>query len=363
MMDQLALSFTNVATPATATTGQRQIASVAKYVADNPIHDTILSGADIVPVSPFFVLPMLPSSAGKLQLVLNKKMPSLLVHDHALGQICGKLEVPRNYIRKLLSEKTEWASELAAENLLQLFRERARDKKFLLRSVHGEVRGFLSNAYGRLATASILETFSATCQELNVEPFWGYAATLKTAVQGAFVNKWKVGDHFVYVGVMLNHSEFGAGALNMRFFLAPTPTRTIVSNRGIHKIHKGRRLTLENLEEVHTTDTQAASNLIHTELSAYLLPSNVSAIMAEVALTIDMPVDPDKVLDLLKTMPIDEDEAAKIELAFKTRTDLPKGNNMYRLANTFAWAAEDEPDTDRKLDLMHLAGSLVLPEK
>lgn len=53
---------------------------------------------------------------------------------------------------------------------------------------------------------------------------------------------------------------------------------------------------------------------------------------------------------------IDAYKSADIEM-------IPAGNNAWRLSNAISWIAGKEADGEKKLDLMKLAGRVLLPTK
>lgn len=73
-------------------------------------------------------------------------------HRNALAQAAERAGMPLVYIDKLMT-KGDWGRELLAENLNELYHN-GETARYLTRSVNGEVRGFLSNAYRRMHFAA-----------------------------------------------------------------------------------------------------------------------------------------------------------------------------------------------------------------
>jgi hypothetical protein len=85
------------------------------------------------------------SGNGGLRVALNNA--EFGVHRFALGQIAEIASVPTKFVDALTGD--EWGRALIAHNLNEIFSHRDA-KRHLVRTVNGnEVRGFLSDSYGR----------------------------------------------------------------------------------------------------------------------------------------------------------------------------------------------------------------------
>ena len=86
--------------------------------------------------------------------------------------------------------------------------------------------------------------------------------------------------------------------------------------------------------------------------------------MELLAVTAQKAVDPQAAMKMLKDSlgvgqaqaVIDAYKGADIEM-------LPAGNNAWRLSNAISWVGGQEPDAEKKLELMKLAGRVLLPSK
>jgi hypothetical protein len=336
--------------------GRKKLNQLIQYLKDNPIADTILPSKDIG----FCIITPRELSLHKYHTHLGEP-----VHSHALGQICDRVKIPRAYIQNLLQESAAWADDLVVENLELLFRNRCKDSTYLIRCVNNQVRGFLSNAYGRLNTDTLMETFSYACAKAWAEPYDTFMTDLHICVLGALQQTYTVKDRKIRVGVALKHSDFGAGVLGVNLFIGDG-VLTLISKRGIRRIHKGRRLV--NGQESHNTqileeDTERAAAKIPPLIQSHLNKENLIATMAEIELSMGTCIDPNKVADILQALHLTEDEMTKGVDAFQHSEELPSSCTQYRLACTIAWLADTALSTERKQELMEVAGSLILPEK
>jgi hypothetical protein len=77
------------------------------------------------------------------------------LHRHSVQQMAQTTDLPLKFIDGLQQTAEPWARELLAHNLKTVFTNRFTKSRYLLRSVSGEVRGFLSDHYRRLDSRPI----------------------------------------------------------------------------------------------------------------------------------------------------------------------------------------------------------------
>lgn len=334
---------------------------VVSHLAANPIEDVVLEG-------PNLDFEFVANKAGKscltIRFIHNQAVHLRSVHWHAFKQLCGRVSLPPSYAASLQREDAAWAQDLLTVNLRELYTARGDDKSYLLRSVNGELRGFLTNAYKRLNTEKLIEVFAQSCSKHGAKPYDGIYSPVRVGVQAATEDSFKVANRSVRVGVMLRNSDFGAGALEVQFFLSPALGLAMVGRRGIRRIHKGKRLSknMEDNENLEVKDIGMASKSIEELVEVHLDHNSIVAAMAEVQLAADTEVDPDKVSDMLETLHLSKDEAEQAKEVFLQSNDprIPSGTTMFRLASTIAWLGSTCGDPEKQLDLQELAGSLIL---
>jgi len=340
------------------TEGQKRLAKVIKDLVDNPIKDTVADGPKIeFKYNSDTLVPHLMAKGGPPD--------GATIHRHALGQICTRMRINRGYVYSLLDEKSVWAVDLLVHNLNTLFAWRGTDKKYLIRSVNSQVRGFLSNAYKCLDSITLIDKFSIYAGAVNAEPHDAFTTDLRVVVQAALPHVWAIaGKDNVKVGVLFCNSEFGAGLAEIKFFISAYG-RSMIGQRGVKKRHSGRRLSNNPFmnEQIKQEDSEKVSAEMEKHVFAHLEATNIHAVMAEVELSANTTVDVNKISDILESLELDDTELKKAVEAFEAkRDDLPEGYTMYRLANTLAWLAAVEPNPERKLELMGLAGGLIMKE-
>ena len=109
---------------------------------------------------------------------------------------------------------------LRAHNLTTIFSNRFAKTCYLLRSVSGEVRGFLSDRYRRLNSRPIIEAFATAVQQKGALPYNSYVTDTKVALQAIMPEVYEpIPGEMVAYGLSLENSDFGNEALSIRVYL------------------------------------------------------------------------------------------------------------------------------------------------
>jgi hypothetical protein len=174
---------------------------------------------------------------------INGKQVSEPMHVNAIKQAASRVEIPTAYVDKLQS-RGEWGQQLLAHNLNEQFSHLNGDK-FLTRSTHGVVKGFLSDSYRRMDSRPILDSFIAACDAVGALPYMGYNLESKMAIQAILPMVFEpVPGEVIAFGVYLGNSDFGDGALSLRgFFERMWCENGAIMEEILRKIHLGKRLS------------------------------------------------------------------------------------------------------------------------
>ena len=139
-----------------------------------------------------------------------------------------------------------------------------------------------------------------------------------------------------------------------------------IFSEDMRQIHLGRRLD-ENIvfsQRTYLLDTQTTVSALEDIIGVQLNREGLKRRMELLAVTAQKAVDPQGAMRMLKDalgvgqaqQVIDAYKSADIEM-------LPAGNDAWRLSNAISWIAGKETDGEKKLDLMKLAGKVLLPGK
>lgn len=290
----------------------------------------------------------------------------LRLHRHALQQAAGRVDLPWSYLGDLVAPGAPaWALDLAAHNLNALYAQRtAPGTRSLARSVAGEVRGWLSDRYRRLDSRPITDAFCAACATTGALPIEGYVTDTKIALKAVLPTVYEPVPYEVMAfGAMLENSDFGNGALGLRIFCVRLwCTNYAIGDFGVREIHLGGKLAddVEWSDKTYALDTARTVSQIGDVVRGHLGPAAIDKFMATIKQAHEEKVDPkDAVALLRKSLSKGETEAAVAAFNSPDVEMLPQGNTRWRLSNAVSWLAGKCDDTERKLDLMKVAGALL----
>ena len=196
------------------------------------------------------------NSDGKLVLQGNGACRTIGLTDHAFTQMCGKLELPARYMRRI-------PGELRAKCFNNDLEARAGEgKNFLLRCKGDMARAFLSEKYSRIDNSVILEIFEKLARgfQHQVRSFHldEHGCWMKILIDD--LRTWDPSDRVseLKVGLLLGNSEVGCRAVTVEPFvyrLACTNDAVIQQEDAINIRHvhlKARELRGRVAESMNT---------------------------------------------------------------------------------------------------------------
>ncbi|MGF7183297.1 hypothetical protein [Tunturiibacter psychrotolerans] len=286
------------------------------------------------------------------------------LHRHAVQQMAQTADLPIKFLDGLQTTPERWAKELLAHNLRTIFANRFAKNRYLLRSVQGEVRGFLSDRYRRLDSRPIVEAFASAVQLKGALPYDGYVTDTKIAIQAIMPEVYEpIPGEMVAYGLSLENSDFGNGALSVRAYLLRIWCSNLaITQEEMRQVHLGRRLDDSMLYSQKTyeldaeTTVSALKDVIATQLNAEALRRRMESIRQ----ANDAVVDPRSAKESLKKLLLKSETDAVIDAYNSPDTyNLPAGSTTWRLSNAVSWVAGKTEDAERKLELMKIAGEML----
>lgn len=286
------------------------------------------------------------------------------LHRNALAQVAGRLGLPTRYLDDLLA-RSSWGAELAAHNLNELIRKNVPDTtRYLIRAVNGEVRGWLSDRFRRLDCRPIVESFAVACQRIGAVPCEGHALETKIMLKAMLPVVFEpVPNEVMCVGVALENSDFGNGALALRsFVLRLWCTNLAIADQNVREVHLGARLAedIEWSDETFTADTKRMALMVGDVVRGQLGPAKVDKLMDAIVRANEQKIDPTRALAALGKDLTKGEVAAAVEKFNAPDVELlPPGNTRWRLSNAVSWLASQVPDEERAIELQKVAGALM----
>ena len=342
-------------------TGRAGATKVIEHVMQNQPTDRIVKGGAIE----FEPNPQKNGIIAKVG-IFNGENLTEQIHRNALNQMALAVEMPMKFLDSLAEEKASWGKELLAHNMNEIFHQRFKSKRYLTRSTHGEVRGFLSDQYRRLDSRPIVEAFASAVQEKGAMPYNGVVTDTKIAIQAIMPEVYEpIPGELVAYGLSLENSDFGNGALSLRAYLLRIwCTNLAITEETMRQVHLGKRLDDNMIYSQRTyeldskTTVSALKDVVRLQLDSGSLTNRMDAVRK----ANDKGVTTEQARELLKKT-LNKGEAEATFNAYNSPDvyNLPAGNTAWRLSNAISWIAGQTEEPERKLDLMRAAGD-VLPK-
>lgn len=323
----------------------------------------------------------LPSVAER-DLKLRVGLDEYTIHQHALGQMADVCGLTRAYQTKLKDSGQLWKLALLEHNLQTLFRNgefrdrRGNQKRFLVRVVDKQIRGFLSQNYNRkLMTAPLLRTFIEHCRSHHAGPVETSATDVRVRVKYMLPIVFEpVDGEYVSFGVTFSNSDFGAARLSVSSAVMRigSGTTAVLSDK-FSRTHLGSIIQdsdLEMSEETAAKELEAVSSVIKDKIEQTLgeesIERGLKAIQVAHELKIPWYQVKNKLGDLLTKAEMNmmevllRDESSAItNLPPVQKTEGEAGATAWWLSNVVSHIANTEKDPDRKADLQEAAGRLI----
>jgi hypothetical protein len=286
------------------------------------------------------------------------------IHDHALTQLAYKAKINNLApVVKDLMTRGQWGQELIAHNLNEVFSHMNGDR-FLLRSVRGELRGFLSDQYRRLDSRPLLDAFVGTMKKYGARPTDGFALQTKIKMRCFLPMVFEpFPGEIMAFGAELSDSDYGDGALRLSgIVLRMYCTNLACLEDVIHQVHLGKRLpdNVRFSEQTLQLDTQAMASAIGDMAGSVLGPAAVDDYCSLVRSANEEKVEPGAITAWVKKN-LSKGEGEKLVEKFSSPDVelLPPGQTRWRWSNALSWLANETPDERRKLDLQDFAGTIA----
>lgn len=306
---------------------------------------------------------------------------AMLVHKHALGQLCEIAGLDARYKTKLnISSKDGWRRDLLAYNLNRLFAHQEfvnRLKKpaaFLHRIVGNELRGVLTQSYNRhLLSNAVLQPFLAACTEVGLQPAKAIVSDMRVHLQTYLPYAFQpIPGEFVALGTCWGNSDFGQGKLRINHnILRLNGGGNLLLSDSFSQVHLGSVVTDTDMvlsDEVAVKELDAIAAAIRSAVVEAMRPEQVSRILTAVKEAHANAV-PWSVLKNQLSKALTKDDLASVESMLEDKIeDLPAPGTTHDgqpLASRW-WAAaalshlaEKTADPTKSMEIKLVAGTFL----
>ena len=284
-------------------------------------------------------------------------------HPHAMVQAAERIGMPS------AKRMVDWVNSVpeGPTRLADLFNDHfhREQKKYLVRVVDNQVRGFLSDRYRRLNSGPIVKGLMESVAEYGAMPIKAQYMDTKFYLKFLLPHILEpIPNEVMLFGLNFRTSDFGDGKLEISGFIHRLRcTNLMMTEDGFSQVHLGGRLSdnISYSDRTYELDTQTVASATKDIVRNVFAPEYVKAKMEQIKEAHEKEVDADVVIEALrKKSRLTKEEAGEVKKLF-TSADvqmLPPGQSQLRLANTLSlFAQQTEPD--RELELEKLAGEVA----
>lgn len=283
-------------------------------------------------------------------------------------QIADRLDIPRKYYRRLREQEPA----LLDQNVNTWLQKKPQD--YLLRTLDGNARAFLSSRYRPLDHAELAESVLPALMDAGAEVQSCEITDTKMYLKAVTPRvEYKVAEgDIVQAGVIISNSETGHGALSVEPLIHRLVCLNgmIVNDWKMRKNHLGARLSAgeSGFEEIFTEETRAANDhalwlAIRDIIKEMFSEEGFAKIAARMAAAKEdkIEADPVRVVELSsKRLGLSGEENNSVLQHLLRDGDLSR----YGLANAVTRAAQDVPSYDRSTEMERLGGKIIeLPRR
>lgn len=304
----------------------------------------------------------------ELHIMNGDGVTSGVLHDHALGQLSGRLDIPGKYIKELAHGEA-WQRHLATR-ILEEHTENTAERNFLVRKVGDEFRGILSDKYRRLNNLPIFTTFAKRAMASGAKLYDGHLGDLTAFLEVAYpeiitVETEKNGVVHAAIGAQISSSDFGARSLEVRTFLLQVSCLNGATFKNVKRaVHLGSRLEEANFAfspETYTKDTEAmqsamgdiAGALFTPELREHMVASIHAASNAETTLEAEV-----KALPKLGVRQAEIEMLQEVLAASNPEHGVQGDITKWKVVQALTHVANKQ-DATRKRELQEVGGSML----
>jgi hypothetical protein len=303
-------------------------------------------------------------------LSLREQADALGFTHHSLGQMASKLDVPAKFVRDLASAREDdWGPALAARILNDHTAHNAQSR-ILIRTIDGEARGVLSDAYRRLDSSAIARKFLQGAQNAGAQLWNANLDDTQVSMEVLLPHIFTIptihnGTAFVGYGARYTNSDFGDGAQVISLIeLRAECTNLHVFKNAIRQIHLGKRLPddIELSQRTYDLDSDAQASLVGDAMSSLLSVESIQKRIESTQEAASTVIDAEAAIKRLPKLGLSKTEAESVEktLVRNQIDQVPSGPvTPYKMASAISFVGQLAEKPRRRRDLEELAGTFL----
>lgn len=303
------------------------------------------------------------------------------IHQHALGQLCDLVKVPRLWLnRNDTDSRNGWRRIMLVRDLnacfenTPLFNARKQAAEFLHRRVRNELRAVLTQSYNRhLVSAAVLQPFLDVCREVGLQPTRALVTDMKVGLQTYLPFAFEpIPGEFVALGCWWGNSDFGQGKVRVSHTVMRINSgASLLTEDTFSRVHLGSVVTdtdmrMDDYVAVKELETVAAAT--QSAVRSCMEPEQVKKVLDAIRQAHEATIPWQKLKDNMAKF-LNKDELVDMETALSGGiTDLPQAGkaadgswlpSRWWAAAAVSMLAEKQMDEGRAGELKQAAGQYL----
>jgi hypothetical protein len=284
-----------------------------------------------------------------------------LPSEFALGQMAARAGIPLPYLRELTAPSaSSWQADLATE-ILRAHYQHA-EGRILIRSVRGQLRGWLSDRYRRLDSRPLVDALAAEAAHAGAVPIDAVITETRVALKLILprVVEPLPGELLVYGGEWSN-SDVGNGVHAFRTFaLRVVCLNGMTRENLLTQVHLGARLPddLELSDRTRRLDTATSVSML-CDVIRSTFAHGPEILTRAIRAAHDRAMTSTQLERTTRSLPKTTQKAVVDAFESQDVLNLPPGNTAWRASNALSWIARRTENVELRIDLERAAGALV----
>jgi hypothetical protein len=283
--------------------------------------------------------------------------------EYALGQVAARAGVPLPYLRELdAPTAAAWQHELATEILRQHYHH-APDGRVLVRSVRGQMRGWLSDRYRRLDSRPLFEALAEEAVRAGAVPVDGVVTETRVALKLVLPDILEpIPGEFLVVGGEWSNSDYGNGTHSFRMYaLRVACLNGLTAEDVLRQVHLGGRLgdEIEFSDRTHALDTATSVSALRDVIRSSFASNRREALLETIREANERHVSKPALTQATRALPKTVQRTIADAFDSSDVINLPEGPTAWRASNAISWIARHTDNPETRLDLERLAGTVL----